>query len=123
MKNIGLFEAKTKLKRLNLTEAEISALEELLSDVRTDWPNAKFKLFGSKVNGIADYESDLDLLILLPCSVEEDIRQKIIHKVFDINLYYESNISILILSEKEWNNSPISLLPIHAVIKKEGISL
>lgn len=67
-----------------------------------------------------DEESDLDLLILLPCEVTEKIRREIIHKILDINLQFDSNISPLILAEKEWNDSVISSLPIHHFVEEEG---
>ncbi|MEW6419811.1 MAG: nucleotidyltransferase domain-containing protein [Nitrospirota bacterium] len=105
------------------TESEKDALIKLMSDLRVSWPNAKFKLFGSKVKGLADEESDLDLLVLLPCDVSEDIRRQIIHKVFDVNLAFGTNISTLIMSEKEWESDIFSLLPIHSFIEEEGIPL
>ena len=111
------------LKNLNLSEAEIGAVDELTGDLRSEWPLAKFKLFGSKVTGTADAESDLDILILLPCPVGDGARRRIIHKVFDVNLRHGSNISALIISEEEWENSPISLLPIHTFVEQEGILL
>ena len=108
---------------LNLTEDEKLALNELIAALKTDWPSAKFKIFGSKVSGTFDAESDLDLLILLPCPVTNEIRRQIVHKVSDINLSYESNISALIVSEEEWQKAPLSLLPIHAFVEEEGVSL
>lgn len=113
----------TALITLNLTEAEKLALGGLITILKVEWPNAKFKLFGSKASGTFDVESDLDILIALPCPVTEKIRQQIVHKVFDINLTYGTNISALIVSEEEWQNSPLSLLPIHAFIEEEGVSL
>jgi len=115
--------AGTKEKTLHLTEAEKFALGEVIAVLKTDWPSAKFKLFGSKVNGTFDAESDLDLLIMLPCPVTNEIRRQIVHKVSDINLSYETNISALIVSEEEWQNAPLSLLPIHAFVEEEGVSL
>jgi predicted nucleotidyltransferase len=115
--------AGIKEKALYLTEAEKFALDNLIATLKTDWPSAKFKLFGSKVNGTFDAESDLDLLIMLPCHVTNDIRRQIVHKVFDINLSYESNISALIVSEEEWQKAPLSLLPIHSFVEDEGVSL
>lgn len=106
-----------------ITEPEKLALGELVTAVKTKWTHAKFKLFGSKVKGIPDAESDLDILIMLPCHVTKDIRQQIVHKVFDINLSYGTNISALIVSEEEWDNTPLSLLPIHAFVEEEGVSL
>lgn len=115
--------AGIKEKTLNLTEAEKSALGEVIAALRVDWPSVKFKLFGSKVSGTFDAESDLDLLIMLPCNVTNDIRRQIVHKVFDINLKYSTNISVFIVSEDEWQKAPLSLLPIHAFVEEEGISL
>ncbi len=108
---------------LNLAETERVAIDKLLTILRTDWPSAKFKIFGSKVKGTADEESDLDLLIMLPCPITNEMRRQIIHKVSDINLAYETNISPLIVSEEEWKNAPLSLLPIHAFVEEEGVAL
>ncbi len=115
--------AGIKEKTLNLTEAEKIALDNLIATLKTEWPSTKFKLFGSKVSGIYDVESDLDLLIMLPCPVTNEIRRQIVHKVFDINLTYGTNISALIVSEVEWQHAPFSLLPIHASVEEEGVSL
>lgn len=112
-----------KEKTINLTEAEKIAIDKLMAALKADWPSTKFKLFGSKVNGTFDEESDLDILIMLPCPVTNEIRRQIVHKVSDINLSYETNISALIVSEKEWQSAPLNLLPIHYFIEEEGISL
>lgn len=106
-----------------LTSSELEAIEKLIIELRTRWPDSKFKIFGSKVTGDFDEESDIDILILLPCKVTRKIEEQIIDMVFYINLQFETNISPLIFSEEEWNNSPISILPIHYFIEKEGVSL
>ncbi|MDD3579516.1 MAG: nucleotidyltransferase domain-containing protein [Desulfobacca sp.] len=110
-------------KSLNLTKAETAALNALLSDLKQLCPLAKFRLFGSKVKGVADAESDLDLFIELPTPVPENLRRRIIHKVFEINLAYESNISVLIVSTEEWETGPLTLLPIHAAVVQDGVSI
>ncbi len=112
-----------KENALNLTEAEKLALDEVMTVLKSDWPSVKFKLFGSKVSGTFDAESDLDLLVMLPCPVTDGIRRQIVHKVFDINLKYGTNISALIVSEDEWQKAPLSLLPIHAFVEEEGVAL
>lgn len=113
----------TTLDKLNLTQAERFAISELMCDVKAKWPSAQFKLFGSKATGTSDAESDTDILIELPCTVTREIRQQIVHKIFDINLIYATNISALIVSEEEWQETPLSLLPIHAAVEEEGIVL
>lgn len=111
------------LKALSLTEAEKQALNELIIYLRSEWPQVRVLAYGSKVKGIPDEESDLDFLVILPCFVDEEIRHRIIHKVFELNLTFGSNISALIVSREEWETGPITTLPIHDIIEEEGIVL
>ena len=121
----------SQLKKMNthdrlkkyLTEPELDAIDELVAKLIKTWPDVKIKVFGSKVKGFADEESDIDLLILLPCEATEEMRHRIIQMVFHINIRFETNISPLILSRKEWEDSPISVLPIHHFIEEEGIGV
>jgi predicted nucleotidyltransferase len=113
----------TKIKKLHLTKAEKMALDELMADVRKSWPEARFKLFGSKASGAADPESDLDLFIELEGEITDTLRRQIVHKAFEINLVYESNISVFIVAREEWERGLLTVLPIHAVIEHEGIPL
>jgi hypothetical protein len=46
------------MKNLNLSNAEKDALTELAIKIKGRWPQAKLKIFGSKVKGTADSESD-----------------------------------------------------------------
>jgi len=111
-----------KIKKY-FTSSEIEAIDRLVTKLRSLWPDAKIRLFGSKVTGKFDEESDIDILILLPCKVTRKIEDQIIYMVFYINLEFGTNISPLIFSEEEWNDSPISALPIHYFVEKEGILL
>jgi predicted nucleotidyltransferase len=104
-----------------ISKNEKKALDSLISELKASWPQSKIKIFGSKVKGIADEESDVDILILLPYEVTEEIRRQIIHRIFDINLTFETNLSALIMAEKEWERGPVSLLPIHVYIEEEGV--
>jgi predicted nucleotidyltransferase len=103
-----------------LTTTELEAIDMLVTKISKIWKDTKFKLFGSKVTGNFDEESDIDILILLPCEVKEEIRERIIDIVFDINLKFDTNVSPLILSGKEW--AALSVLPIHYFIEKEGVT-
>ena len=67
---------KKMLKKLTLFPAEQWALDELIGEIRKQWPKTKFKLFGCRVTGIADAESDLDLLKKRPFPVTEEIRRR-----------------------------------------------
>jgi predicted nucleotidyltransferase len=108
---------------LALSNVEKEAIHKLITDIQNRWKETKFKLFGSKVRGTSDEESDIDILILLPFEVTKEIRRDIIHKIFEINLEFDTNISGLIMSEKEWQSNVLSFLPIHEEVEKEGVEL
>lgn len=76
----SMVDVKEKIRYL--TEAEKLALDEVIKALRKKWASAKSKLFGSKATGTFEEESDLDLLILLPCKVTKSIREQITEKVF-----------------------------------------
>jgi len=113
-----------KTDRLTYLEPnEISALDEMTRALVDLWPGIQCFLFGSKVSGNADSESDLDVLILFPEKIEQNMRQKIVHLIFELNLRYTTNISPVVLSMDEWTNSPLAILSFHATIEREGIPL
>lgn len=112
-----------KVVSSRITATEQKALDELLPYLKGAWQNARMIMFGSKAQGLPDEESDLDVLIALPCEVTESIRREIVHKIFEINLFFGSNISALIVSQDEWQHGCLSVLPIHEIVEKEGISL
>ncbi|HBI22699.1 MAG TPA: hypothetical protein DDX84_00435 [Nitrospiraceae bacterium] len=111
------------MEDIYFSDSEKVSLSEITQFLKRKWPLARLKLFGSRVRGTADEESDIDLLILLPCNVTAEIRRIIVEKVFEINLIYGSNISLLIVSEDEWQRGRISVLPIHDFIEEEGIAI
>lgn len=114
---------KNLVKKRYLSRKEERALNKLITEIRGRWPGAKLKLFGSKVTGEFDEESDVDILIVLPGKVSQKTRKQIIGIVFEINLEVGSNISPLILSKDEWETGLVPLLPIYYYIEKEGVSL
>jgi predicted nucleotidyltransferase len=114
---------RNKKNTMQLSFTERQALHDIVKVLQGYWQDAHFILFGSKVQGTADDESDVDLLIVLPCPVTPEIRRQIVYTVFDINLLYESNISALIVSAEEWEHTALRVLPIHAVVEHEGVPL
>jgi len=62
-------------------------------------------------------------LIELPLTINEDLRKAIIHKVFEINLAYETNLSVLLVSQEKWQEGYLTLLPIHSEVEKGSVTL
>ncbi len=120
IKRKSILKQRNRVKKY-FTKLEQEALYKLKSAVEKLYHGTEIKLFGSKVTGKFDEESDLDILIILSGEINEKIRKQILDIVFDINIEFDTNISPLILSKKEWEK--LSPLPIHYFIEKEGIPL
>lgn len=60
----------------------------------------EFSVFGSKVRGDFDQESDIDILVVIE---DEDwrVREEVVKIASDINMEYECNISPVIYSRRE----------------------
>ena len=114
---------ETLVKKGFISKKEYQALNTLTGELKKKWPKTKVRIFGSKTKGLADKESDVNVLILLPCNTTEEIRRQIIYKIFDLNLVLKTNISPFILSAREWRTGVVSVLPIHTFIEREGIAL
>jgi len=114
---------KTGRRLQYLSNQDQRALRELSTFIKAHWPQARLKVFGSKIKGTADEESDLDTLIELPLAITEDVRRQIIHRVFEINLACGTNLSALIVSREEWEQGYLTLLPIHREVEEGSILL
>lgn len=78
-------------------------------------------LFGSAARGIADAESDIDLLVLTTYALDNWTRHDISDIIADINGEYETNFSSLVIDSENWRNGLVSVLPIKAEILQDGI--
>lgn len=99
------------------------ALAELKRRLTAKFSRVRLTLFGSVVRGEMDEESDIDVLVLTETSLSREEQNVIVGEVFEINLRYDTNISVLIIDARSWEEGPISVMPIHKEIEKEGIEL
>jgi len=74
------------LEQLNLKENEKKALIELKERVFKKFPDAEIVLYGSKIRGDADDESDIDVLVLLREKVNTSIEEEIFSLSYDMEL-------------------------------------
>jgi uncharacterized protein len=104
-----------------LTTNEKVALFLLKKEVLSKFPYASMTLYGSKVKGNFDAESDIDILILLDAEITREIREHIILYIYDLELEYDVIISPLVESFTFWKSPEACSMPINEAIKTEGI--
>lgn len=104
-----------------LTNIQKEAITELKKKIEANYSIANMIIFGSVARKEADKESDLDLLILTKEKATHKFRNKISDIVFEINLKYNSNISIVVLEQEDWNKGITQITPFYKEVKKDGV--
>ncbi len=111
------------LENLKLKENEKKALLELKKRICEKFPDAEIILFGSKVRGDADEESDIDLLILVDSPVDTKLEEEIFHISYEIELKHDVVFGEIVQSKNFWNSPLANAMPLHWNIDREGVRL
>ena len=111
------------LSDIRLRQNDQRALEAAAKILRERFPVARLVLFGSKVRGDDDEDSDIDLLILVDTEVDTALRRRI-REVLDA-LRREMDVSFgeMIVAVKEWDEGIYQAMPIRIEIDREGALL
>ncbi len=80
----------------------------------------RMALFGSKANGHATSESDIDILVLIKGSASRR-RNAILDRAFEVNLKYGVYISPRIVSLTAFNHPVWRITPFLKKLRKEGV--
>lgn len=107
-----------------LNDKEKTALEHLVYELHSALGDqiVMVKLFGSKVRGNYSTYSDIDVFLVVK-ERRSDITEKIAELNLDIDLEYNTNISIVIFSEHEYLVNKKFDTPFIENVLSEGISL
>lgn len=111
------------LNDLTLRRNEREAIREATKLLKEGFPVKDVILFGSKARGDCDKESDIDLLLLTTQPLHWKERHAIIEALFDIEMKYDVVISIVVNTVYDWQEGICTILPIHAEIDREGITI
>jgi predicted nucleotidyltransferase len=106
---------------IGIADNERHAVEAASKMLKENFPVKKTVLFGSKVRGDDDEESDIDLLVLLERKITWEERKAIIGALFDIELSYDVVLSPLMVEEQEWHEGTFSIMPIYNEISRDGV--
>jgi predicted nucleotidyltransferase len=80
------------------------------------------RLFGSRVRGEGTEESDLDVLIVLR-EKNRALCRRIIAESLDIDLVYDTNLALTILSVEEYQQNRDCCTPFYHNVERESVSL
>ena len=107
-----------------MTKKEKSDLLTLIRDkVYVINPEAKVILYGSRVRNQAHKDSDWDILIIVPEKVTLEVEQKYSYPLYELEWEIGEVISVLVASEKDWENPVFQYTTLYQNVKAEGITL
>jgi predicted nucleotidyltransferase len=106
-----------------LDKHTMDVLSRCRDAVNSDYPNAHIILYGSQATGRAAPDSDVDLLVLLDEDISTPIRRHIHDMLYDIALWEDVVISVIIKETDKWNLPISKATPLYQNIQKEGIKV
>ena len=78
-------------------------------------------IFGSRVKGTADSNSDYDVLIILNTAYDQKMKKLINGLCYDLDLNYDIFLDTQIISQSELQNSIRGKHPVFKAALKEGL--
>lgn len=99
-------------------------IDKISHNMRLQAPEASVILYGSQARGDARYDSDIDLLVLLP-DFEDNLafekrRYEIAGYLYDISLDMSADISYIIMPRSAWEER---VTPFRINVNREGVRL
>jgi predicted nucleotidyltransferase len=114
------------IKSLNyLTQNETLALLELKRRLRENFGKElkEIRIFGSKVRGDFDKDSDIDIFVVFDTEVDWDFENKVSHIAYDIDLEFGVLFNLIIFSASQLKEPKYKILPFIQNVKKEGLKI
>lgn len=98
--------------------------QELLSRIKAAVlavaPDAEVSLYGSRARGDAHEESDWDILVLLPKAPTSEIKGRIRHRLYDIELETGQVITSVYFSKSDWEREDRHFIPFRRNVRAEA---
>lgn len=98
-------------------------LKQIKDEIREIEPTAQVILYGSRARREGTAESDWDLLVLLDGPVDDERKDKIRHRLYEIEWQCDEVLCSVVCSRDEWNSPHYQITPFHKNIEREGILL
>ena len=120
------YSKRKMIKDLNhLTKNEVNAILELKRRLKKNFGKElhEIRVFGSKVRGDFDKESDIDVFVVFDREVDWDFQNKVSHIAYDIDLEFEVLFNLIIFSTSQLKEPKYKILPFIQNVKKEGVKI
>ncbi len=110
--------------RFGLNQKEECAVKKFVSTIKQELSNQLIEtiIFGSKARGDYSPDSDIDILIVLSKRSKELV-DSLYEKLLDIELEYDSKISLTIFSKAEYLLNLDAHTPFMESLLNEGVAL
>jgi predicted nucleotidyltransferase len=110
------------LDDLSLKTPDREAIVAASTMLRDRFPVTRVLLFGSKATGRDRPDSDIDLLVVTSRPLLWRERDAVIDALFDVEMEHDVLISVMVVSESDWDSAPYRVLPIREEIDRDGVA-
>ncbi len=100
-----------------------TAIRELKLNIEKKYGKTEIILFGSAARGVANEESDIDILALVSCELNNSIEESIFEEAFYVELKYNIILGIVVYAKNFWESPKAEVMPLYQNIARDGISL
>ncbi len=106
-----------------LKKNEKKALNKFKAQLKQKIPDVGIILYGSKARGDSEEFSDIDLLIIVGEKVTRELRERISHIRYDIELKYDVVFGLILENKEFWHSSLANVMPFYRNVEREGVLL
>jgi uncharacterized protein len=104
-----------------MNKEQLQILREFADTVRRVYPKARVWAFGSYARGVATPESDLDVCVVIP-QMRPDDRLAVSDMAWEVGFARDLHISTIVVSERDFDQGPVSASPLFDAVRNEGIA-
>ena len=84
-------------------------------------PDADVILYGSRARGDANEYSDYDILVLVDQPVNIALKDRILSRVYPLELETEAMLTVVTYDRRQWESSPYREMPFHKNVERDGV--
>ncbi|MBW2038255.1 MAG: nucleotidyltransferase domain-containing protein [Deltaproteobacteria bacterium] len=104
-----------------ISQGDRNILNEFSSRIRKHFPEARIWAFGSRVRGVATWESDLDICIVLD-RVDNEIDRRIRDIAWEVGFENDRVITTIVFDSDQFEKGPMSESTLIDNILQEGVA-